>query len=206
MLRIWGRTTSVNVQKVMWAVGELGLAHERIDAGLAYGKVNEPWYRAMNPNGRVPVIDDDGFVLWESNAIVRYLARRHGEGTLWPADPRTAAAADRWMDWATTTMHPVMTPLFWGLIRTPAEKRDLKAIESDRQKMEEIMALLDAHLARQPFVAGEAFSMGDIPVGCFAFRWRALPIARGSHPHLEAWAARLEARPAYRAHVMLPLS
>jgi glutathione S-transferase len=206
MLKIWGRTSSVNVQKVTWAVGELDLPHERIDAGLAYGQVNEPWYRAMNPNGRVPVIDDDGFILWESNAIVRYLARRYGMGTLCPEDARSAAAADRWMDWATTTVHPVMTPLFWGLIRTAPEKRDLAAIESDRQKMEEIMAVLDTHLSKQPYVAGDAFTMGDIPVGAFTWRWRNLPIPRGAHPHLTAWAERLEARPAYRANVMLPLS
>lgn len=205
MLKIWGRTSSINVQKVMWAVSEMGIAHERIDAGLHYGVVNEPWYRAMNPNGRVPVIDDDGFVLWESNAIVRYLAASHGAGTLCPADPRVRASADRWMDWATTTMAPVMTPLFWGLIRTPAEKRDLKAIESDRVKMEEVMTLLDAHLANRPYVAGDAFTMGDIPVGCFTYRWNALPIIHGAHTNLARWYARLGGRPAYQKQVMHPL-
>ena len=167
MLKIWGRTSSINVQKVMWAVTELGLAHQRVDAGLHYGGVNEPWYRAMNPNGRVPLIDDDGFVLWESNAIVRYLAAKHGSGTLWPTDLRVRAGADRWMDWATTTMAPIMTPLFWGMIRTAPEKRNPQAIEADRLKMEEVMAILDAALAVRPYLAGDTFSMGDIPVGCF---------------------------------------
>ena len=205
MLKIWGRTSSINVQKVMWAVAELGIAHERVDAGLHYGGVNEPWYRAMNPNGRVPVIDDEGFVLWESNAIVRYLAARHGAGALCPADPKARADADRWMDWATTTMAPVMTPLFWGLIRTPAEKRDIKAIEAERVKMEEVMTLLDAHLATRPFVAGDAFTMGDIPVGCFTYRWRALPIIHGAHIHLARWFARLSGCAAYQKQVMHPL-
>ncbi|MBL8383921.1 MAG: glutathione S-transferase [Burkholderiales bacterium] len=205
MLKIWGRTSSVNVQKVMWAVAELGLAHERVDAGLHYGIVNEPWYRAMNPNGRVPVIDDDGFVLYESNAIVRYLAARHGAGTLCPADLQVRADADRWMDWATSTMAPVMTPLFWGMIRTPPEKRDAAAIEAERLKMEEVMAILDARLADRPYLAGASLTMGDIPAGCFTYRWYALPMPHGEHPHLARWYARLAERPAFRAQVMHPL-
>ena len=205
MLKIWGRTSSINVQKVMWAVTELGLAHQRVDAGLHYGGVNEPWYRAMNPNGRVPLIDDDGFVLWESNAIVRYLAAKHGSGTLWPTDLRVRAGADRWMDWATTTMAPIMTPLFWGMIRTAPEKRNPQAIEADRLKMEEVMAILDAALAVRPYLAGDTFSMGDIPVGCFTYRWYALPMAHGEHPHLARWYARLQEHAAFRDHVMLPL-
>ncbi len=206
MLKIWGRTNSINVQKVMWAVAELGLAHQRTDAGLHFGAVNETWYRAMNPNGRVPTIDDDGFVLWESNAIVRYLASKHGAGTLYPDDLQVRADADRWMDWATTTMAPLMTPLFWALIRTPVEKRDAAAIEDLRVKMEEVMRILDARLAQRPFVTGDTFTMGDIPVGCFTERWLALPIEHGEHPHLARWLARLEARPGFLAHVRQALS
>ncbi len=206
MLKIWGRISSVNVQKVMWAVRELGLAHERIDAGLHFGGVNEPWYRAMNPNGRVPVINDDGFVLYESNAITRYLSTQYGIGSLCPVDVQTRAAADRWMDWATTTMHPVMTPLFWGLIRTPVEKRDPAALDQHRTDMEGVMAILDAHLAQQPFVAGDTLTMGDIPVGCFTQRWSALPIEHGTHPHLNAWLERLRARPGFAQSVVMPLS
>ena len=206
MLKIWGRTNSINVQKVMWAVAEMGVAHQRTDAGLHFGGVNESWYRAMNPNGRVPTIDDDGFVLWESNAIVRYLASRHGAGSLYPDNLQTRADADRWMDWATTTMAPLMTPLFWGLIRTPVEKRDLAALEDLRTKMEEVMGVLDAQVSSRAFIAGDAFTMGDIPVGCFTQRWLALPIAHGEHPHLARWVARLEARPSYLAHVKLPLT
>ena len=205
MLKIWGRTSSVNVQKVMWTVAELGLAHERVDAGLHYGLVNEPWYRAMNPNGRVPVIDDGGFVLYESNAIVRYLAAKHGAGSLWHDNLKVRADGDRWMDWATSTVAPPLTPLFWGLIRTAPDKRNPEAIEVERLKTEEVMKILDARLADRPYVAGDTFTIGDIPLGCFAYRWYALPIEHGEHAHLRRWYERLQARPAFRANVMLPL-
>lgn len=206
MLKIWGRTNSINVQKVMWAVGELDISHERVDAGMQYGIVNEPWFRAMNPNGRVPTIDDDGFVLWESNAIVRYLARKYGARRLCSGSAQEWASADRWMDWSTTTMAPLMTPLFWGHIRTPTEKRNLAALEEQRVQMEQVMELLDANLATQDYVAGSALSIGDIAVGCFVHRWYALPMAHGDHPHVAAWYARLANRPAFKQHVMLPLS
>jgi glutathione S-transferase len=206
LLKIWGRTNSINVQKVMWTVGELSLAHERIDAGMQFGIVDEPWFRAMNPNGRVPTIDDDGFILWESNAIVRYLARKHNAGSLSPANAQTRASADRWMDWSTTTMAPLMTPLFWGHIRTAPEKRDLQALEAQRLQMEQVMKMLDAQLATSHYVAGNEITVGDIAVGCFVHRWYALPLQRGSHPHVAAWYARLSQRPAFRSHVMLPLS
>jgi glutathione S-transferase len=206
MLKIWGRPNSINVQKAMWLIAELGLPHERMDAGMQYGAVNEPWYRAMNPNGRVPTIDDEGFVLWESNAIVRYLAAKHGAGRYCPADPRSRADGDRWMDWATSTVAPVMTPLFWGLIRTAPEKRDAAAIEGCRLEMEKLAAILDAQLRGRAFLCGDALTMGDIPAGCFIYRWYALPIEHGDHPHLRAWYERLAARPAFREHVMLPLT
>ena len=227
MLKIWGRITSINVQKVMWAVAELGLPHQRIDAGLHFGGNNEDWYRAMNPNGRVPVIDDEGFVLWESNAIVRYLAARHARPsgssasqgssvapetgtpsavTLWPANVQVRADADRWMDWATSTMHPVMTPLFWGLIRTPPEKRDAAALDSLRVQMEDIMQILDRQLAVRPYVAGDMFTMGDIPAGCFVQRWLALPMAHGEHSHLMRWIERLSVREGFIKHVRMELA
>jgi glutathione S-transferase len=206
MLKIWGRTNSINVQKVMWAVGELAIPHERLDAGMQFGAVDEPWFRAMNPNGRVPTIDDDGFILWESNAIVRYLARKHGGARLSPSNLQTYACADRWMDWSTTTMTPLMTALFWGYIRTAPEKRDPKALEEVRLQMEQVMRVLDANLTSKAYVAGAEISIGDIPIGCFAHRWYALPMEHGSHPHVDAWYARLSQRPAFRAHVMLPLS
>ena len=206
MLKIWGRITSVNVQKVMWAIAELGLPHERVDAGLHFGGVNEDWYRAMNPNGRVPVINDDGFVLWESNTIVRYLAASYGTDTLCPSSPRVRADAERWMDWATSTMNPVMTPLFWGLIRTPPEKRDAAALDALRLQMEDVMRILDQQLAARAYLTGDHFTMGDIPAGCFAQRWLALPMAHGAHPHLTRWLERLAGRAGFLNHVRMELA
>src|SRR6266849_7004952 len=133
MIKIWGRNTSVNVQKVMWAVGELELPHERIDVGGAFGKNKEPAYLAMNPNGLVPTLEEDGFLLWESNAIVRYLAAKYGAGSLEPAELRVRASASRWMDWQLTVCAPAIQPLFWALIRTPPEKRDPAAIDAAKE-------------------------------------------------------------------------
>ena len=206
MLKIWGRSNSINVQKVMWVVGELAIPHQPIDAGMQFGVVDEPWFRAMNPNGRIPTIDDDGFILWESNAIVCFLASKYGAGNLSPASAKTYACADRWMDWSITTLAPLITPLFWGYIRTPVEKRNLSELEVHRLQMEQVLPVLDAHLANKHYVAGDPFSFGDIPVGCFVHRWLALPIERGDHPHVAAWYARLCERPAFQKHVMLPLS
>ena len=206
MLKVWGRITSVNVQKVMWAIAELGLPHERVDAGLHFGGVNQDWYRAMNPNGRVPVINDDGFVLWESNTIVRYLAAKVGAEPLWPSSLRVRADAERWMDWATSTMNPVMTPLFWGLIRTLPEKRDAAALDTLRLQMEDVMRILDQQLSARAYLAGDRFTMGDIPAGCFAQRWLALPMAHGEHPHLTGWLERLAARPGFLQHVRMELA
>ena len=202
MLRIWGRTTSINVQKVMWAVGELKLPHERIDVGGSFGKNNEAAYLAMNPNGLVPTLEEDDFVLWESNAIVRYLAAKYGAGTLAPADLRERASASRWMDWQLTVCAPAIQPLFWGLIRTPPEKRDMAAIDGAKEKMAGIMKILDAELGNSAYVAGDAFSMGDIPVGLIAYRYRRLVPDRPAFANLERWFTGLEARPAFKEQVL----
>src|ERR687888_713936 len=147
MLKVWGRKNSSNVQKVMWAVGELGLAHERIDIGGPFGKNREPAYLAMNPNGLVPTLEeDDGFLLWESNTIVRYLAAKHEAAVLEPADLQTRALASKWMDWQLTVMGPAITPVFWGLIRTPPEKRDHAAIDAGKTKTTAAAQILDAQL------------------------------------------------------------
>jgi glutathione S-transferase len=205
MLKIWGRTNSVNVKKVLWAAEELGLKYERVDAGMQYGVVNSPEYRCLNPNGLVPTIEDDGYVLWESHSIVRYLAARYGAGTLWPEDPRVRGDAERWMDWVYTLWTP-LRPVFWGLIRTPPEKRDAAAIEAARQRAAELLGILDAWLAERPFVAGASLTMGDIPIGCHVQLWMRMPLERPRHGNLEAWFARLCARPAYRTLVDTPLS
>ena len=202
MLKIWGRTTSINVQKVMWAVGELGLPHERIDIGGAFGKNNEPAYLAMNPNGLVPTLEEDGFLLWESNSIVRYLAAKYGAGSLEPADLRARASASRWMDWQLTICAPAIHPLFWGLIRTPPEKRDHAAINAAKDKMAGVMKILEAQLGKTAHVAGDALSMGDIPVGLIAYRYRRLVPERPVFTNIERWFAELEQRPAFKEHVL----
>jgi glutathione S-transferase len=205
MLRIWGRTNSVNVKKAMWCVQELGLQYERIDAGMQFGVVNTPEYRKMNPTGLVPTIDDDGFVLWESHSIVRYLCAKHSAGNLWPTDLRARADAERWMDWA-FSFQGAMRNVFWGLIRTPPEKRDAKAIAEGCKKSAEFAGILDKVLATRPYVAGAAFTMGDIPIGCEVQRWMRVPIERPALPGLQAWFDRLLARAPFRQHVDLPLT
>jgi glutathione S-transferase len=202
MIKIWGRNTSVNVQKVMWAVGELGLPHERIDVGGPFGKNNEPAYLAMNPNGLVPTLEEDGFVLWESNAIVRYLAAKYGAGTLEPADLRLRARASSWMDWQLTVASPALTPVFWGLVRTPPEKRDQAAIEASKIKTIAAMKIVDAHLANSAFLAGDTLSVGDIPAALMAYRFRRLVPERPALEHLERWFAAIEQRPAFKQHVL----
>jgi glutathione S-transferase len=205
MLKIWGRRNSINVQKVLWCADELGLAYENVEIGGAFGRNREPWYLALNPNGLVPTIEDGETVVWESNSIVRYLAARYGAGRLWPEDAAARSQADRWMDWQLSALGG-MTTLFWGWVRTPPEKRDLAALETARQSTADVWRRLDGHLAGRGYVAGAAFGMGDIPVGAMCYRWQALPIERPELPNLAAWYARLSERPAYRRHVMVPMT
>lgn len=206
MLKIWGRTNSINVQKVLWSCAEMKVTYERIDAGMQFGVNNTPEFRALNPNGLVPMIDDDGFVLWESHAIVRYLARKHGLGTLCPADPRTAADADRWMEWYSTTLWNHMRPVFWNLVRTPPEKRNLAEVEDNRQKLAGYLAMADSHLAKNEYLAGTQFSMGDIPLAVLSHRWFSLGIERPAMPNFERWFKTVSARPAFQQHCAAPLT
>lgn len=202
MLKIWGRVNSVNVQKVMWAIAELKIPHERVDAGMQFGVVNTPEYRKLNPNGRVPTIEDGDLVMWESNACVRYLYAKYGP----PRTPEQRAPADKWMDWTSSTVHPPLTTLFWGYIRTPPEKRDPAALGAARNQAAEVLRIADAALSSQPYVAGADLTMGDIPLGCFVNRWFQLPIERPELKNLASWYERLEARPSFKQHVMIPLS
>ena len=208
MLKIWGRNTSSNVQKAMFAIGELGLAHQRIDIGGQFGKNREPPYLAMNPNGLVPTLEeDDGFQLWESNSIVRYLAAKHGAGTLEPADPHMRARAGQWMDWQLSVYGPAITPVFWGLIRMPPEQRDNKAIADGKVRTTAAVQILDAHFAKNAYAAGDVFSMGDIPMAVMSYRYRELVPERPAFPNFERWYAAIASRPAFRDHVLsIPLS
>jgi glutathione S-transferase len=206
MLKVWGRKNSANVQKAMWGVGELELAYERIDIAGAFGKNKEPAYLALNPNGLVPTLQDGDFVLWEANSIVRYLAGLHGKGTLEPADPKQRALASQWMDWQLSVLGPAIHATFWGLVRTPPEQRDLAAIESSKAKTTAAIKMLDAQLGRTAYVAGDAFSMGDIPVGVFSYRFHTLVTDRPPLPNFERWYAAIAARPAFHEHILsMPL-
>ena len=203
MIKIWGRKTSSNVQKAMWAVGELGLPHERIDIGGPFGKNKEAAYLAMNPNGLVPTLEEeDGFLLWESNSIVRYLAGKHDKnGVLEPRDPKQRALASQWMDWQLSVAGPAIHGAFWGLIRTPPEKRDMAAIAASQEKISAAMQLLDAQLAKTQYVAGPNFSYGDIPVGIMCYRYVQLVPQRPATPHVDRWYAAISSRQAFKDHV-----
>jgi glutathione S-transferase len=204
MLKIWGRKTSVNVQKVMWAAAELGLPHERIDAGGPFGKTDTPEYGILNPNRLVPVIDDDGFTMYESNACVRYLANRYGKAGLMPADYMGAARADQWMDWSITTLYPdVITTLFQQFVRVTAAERNMAQVDAAGKRAGDKFGILNAQLAGKPFILGDALTMADISVGTLLFRYYTMSITRPSLPNVEAYYQRLTSRKAYQDHAMI---
>ncbi|MDQ0739519.1 glutathione S-transferase family protein [Pseudomonas sp. W4I3] len=205
MLKIWGRKNSSNVRKALWCAEELGLDYEAIDAGGAFGVVDTPQYRALNPNGRVPMIEDGDFVLWESNTIVRYLCAKHASD-FYPSDLQARASAEKWMDWTTSTLADPFKAVFWGIVRTPAEQRNWDSINAGRQACIDALTTVDQALAEQPYLSGAAFGIGDIPLGCFAYPWFEMPIERPAMPNLEAWYQRLKQRPAYRKAVMTALT
>ncbi len=209
MLNIWGRMSSINVKKVVWAAQELHLPFERAEAGGAFGVVKTPAYIAMNPNSLVPAIDDDGYVLWESNVIVRYLCAKHSPGNLYPADLQVRFQAERWMDWQQTTANPAGREAFIQWIRTAPEQRSQDAIDKSVAAMSPKLALLDAHFATSVFAVGNRFTMADIPLACEIQRWWGLPHPqppRLVYPHIDRWYAGMLARPASRGVLDLPLS
>jgi glutathione S-transferase len=193
MRRLWGRLTSVNVQKAVWGLDEAGLDYERVEAGGAHGVVDDPAYRAMNPNGLVPTLEEDGFTLWESNAILRYLAVVAPALAL-PADPHMRAHVEQWVDWQATSFTPAMRDAFWQLFR--AAEPDRALIADSLRKSEAMAAILDAHLADRTYMVGERFGIADIALGCAAHRWLNLPAERVERPALRRWYARIAARPA----------
>jgi glutathione S-transferase len=204
MLKVYGRKTSVNVQKVMWAVAELGLPHTRADVGGPFGGTDTPEYGAMNPNRLVPVIDDEGFILWESAAIVRYLSERYGRGKLAPEGHHSYARADQWMEWAgTTLMQPIIGTCFLQMIRVQAAVRDTKAVSAAALTAGEKLAILDSHLADRQFIVGEQLTMADILVGSLLYRYFNLAIQRPRLVNVDLYYRRLTARPAYQQHVMV---
>ena len=206
MLLIWGRLTSINVKKVVWAAQELGIPFERRDAGGAFGIVSTPEFRKLNPNSLIPVIEDGGFVLYESNTIVRYLCAKHAAGTLYPDDLTARFDAERWMDWQQTTLNRASRDVFWQLIRTKPEERDHAAMERSHTATDALFAQLDAHLAGRDFIGGTRFGMADIPLGVEAHRWYGLPIERTPRPNVERWFAALKGRDAARGILDMALS
>ena len=206
MLKILGRNNSSNVQKVIWACEELGLQYTREDVGGPFGGNDEPEYLAINPNGLVPTIVDENLVLWESNAIVRYLSNKHRPNLLLPEDPAERATADQWMDWQQTTVGPAMVPVFWGLVRTAPESRDHDAINTSRDRYEHFMSMLNERLGVSQHVAGSEFSMADIPVGIMAYRWFNLDIERADLVNLARWYEGLTQRPAFKNNIMIGLT
>lgn len=203
MLTIWGRLNSHNVKKIAWFAHELGLEYVRHDVGGRFGM--DAAYLARNPNALIPTIDDDGLVLWESNAILRYLAARHGGETFWPAYPAARALADRWMDWQ-FGYADAQRDAFLGLIRTPEAERDPAKIARSASACAHQMRILDTQLAATPWLSGDAFGIGDIPMGVYVHTWSTLEIERPDLPHVAAWYARLRERPGYDGQVMIPLS
>jgi glutathione S-transferase len=196
MLKIWGRMSSINVKKVVWTAQELALDIQRTEAGGLFGVVKTPEYMALNPNSLVPVIEDEDYVLWESNVIVRYLAAKHSPGDMYPTDLRERFDAERWMDWQQTTLNPASRPGFWQLVRTPPEQRDAAVIAESNAVVEALMAVLDAHLAQRSFMVGERFTVADIPIACEIHRWFGLPQQRQGRPHVERWYDSMRARQA----------
>jgi glutathione S-transferase len=207
-LTIWGRANSVNVQKVLWCLRELDLAYERIDAGMQFGRNSEPDYLAMNPNGRVPTLVEGDFVLWESNSIMRYLCIAHRpDSPIYPREPKRRAAVDRWLDWTLSTVQPVDRPVFWALVRTPPEKRDMAAIQKDVDAEALVWRIADHHLSTRRFIEGDDFTIADIAVGAYARRWLGVEgITRPQQPHLERWLTLMADRPGFAQFIAPPMS
>jgi glutathione S-transferase len=204
MIKLWGRRSSINVQKVLWTLGEIGAPFERIDAGGAHGGLDTPEFRALNPHGRIPVIDDGGRVVWESNAIVRYLCARYSSGGLAPSEPGARAQADQWMDWCATTLQPAFMDFFWSWYRTPEAQRDPARNAALIARAHQLFATLGQAVAGRPGLVEERLTMADIPAGALLYRYFTLEITRPSLPRLEAWYADLCRRQAYQEGVMLP--
>jgi glutathione S-transferase len=207
-LTVWGRVNSVNVQKVLWCLRELDLAYERIDAGMAFRRTGEPEYLAMNPNGRIPTLVHGDFVLWESNSIMRYLVLAYApQSPLYPQAPKLRASVDRWLDWTLSTLQPVERPVFWALVRTPVEARDMGAIQKDVDAAAAEWRIVDAELATRSFIATDYFTLADIAFGAYARRWFGVEgIHKPKLAHLERWFAQISGRPGFRQFVAPPLS
>ena len=208
MITLWGRNNSTNVKKVLWVLEELELPFEQIQAGLQHGVNNTPEYLAMNPTGLVPLLKDDATnsVLWESNAIVRYLAAQYGQSKLWIEEPAKRAQMEKWMEWANSTLTPNHRKILMGYVRTPPEKRDNAAIEAAIKESETLFALMDNALAKQTWFSGEAFGLGDIAIAPFVYNMFNSGLTWQSHPNLERWYQQLTELPSFQKVVLIPVT
>ncbi|HDL8443017.1 TPA: glutathione S-transferase [Yersinia enterocolitica] len=206
MLTVWGRNNSTNVKKVLWCLEELGVSYERVDVGGQYGKLNDPLYRSLNPNSLIPCLQDGDFILWESNTIVRYLAAQYGDNALYLPEAKQRAAAEKWMDWATSSVVEPFKAVFIGLVRTAPELQDKAKIAHGIDQLNALMAIADEALSKQIYLSGDKFGIGDIPLGCLAYAWFNLPIERPELPHLQRWYQSLTHRTAFQKVIDIGLS
>jgi glutathione S-transferase len=217
MLKLWGRPTSGRTQKVLWTLAEIDLPFDLILASgemgpggsvakgnKPFGLVDTPQYRAMNPNGRVPTIDDDGFVLWESNSIVRYLAMQYAPDLLYGNDIRTFASASRWLDWENNELLPPQHDMVMHLIRLPEEQRDAQKLEKARLAFVKRLAIMETELGRTRYMCGERFTYGDIAVGLRVHRWRLFQLACPPFPNIDRWYKEITSRPAFNVWTAAP--
>lgn len=203
MIKVWGRKTSVNVQKVLWALDELAQPFERVDVGGPFGGLDTPEFGTLNPNRKIPVLEDGSLVLWESAAIVRHLAETYGNGGLGPTDLKQRAIANQWTEWAATTIYSdLIGQVFQPLIRVTAAERDNTAVATAAARLGTNLQILDGALGSQPFIAGDELTFADIIVGALMYRYMTLPIERPALGNVEAWYERLKTRPAYQTHIM----
>jgi glutathione S-transferase len=205
MIEVWGRRSSINVQKVMWTISELGLAFDRHTVGGSFGGNRDRAFLDLNPNGLVPVIRDGDIVMFESNAIVRYLSARYGEGRLRPTSPLALAAAEQWMEWQHGTVAPLISTIFMNKVRKPAADCDHRAVNAAVSRLPDALAIADRALADRTWFAGEEFSFGDIVLGCFMWRYSGLDVQKPAFANILRWFEALKTRPAYREWVMVPV-
>lgn len=196
-MTLWGRLSSANVQKAVWALEEVGVEYRQIDKGGKFGGLDEPAYRALNPNGLVPTLEDGNVTVWESHAIVRYLSAEYASGLLWPVEPQDRAVVDQWTDWAATTFQPAWIGVYAQLVRLPKDQQNPEVLAANLARANGLYAILDRQLAKTPYVAGENFTYADIVIGVSMYRWTTMGIELLDRPHLDAWHKRLTARPAY---------
>ncbi|WFQ81442.1 glutathione S-transferase family protein [Xenorhabdus sp. SF857] len=206
MLTIWGRKNSSNVKKVLWCLEELNVPYQQIDVGGKFGKLNDPEYLRMNPNAVIPCLQEDDFILWESNAIVRYIAAKFGKDSLYPADLQERASVEKWMDWVGCNLFAPIKQFVISFIRTPADQRDPKIIAQSVTEIEKWLKIVDDTLSNQQYLAGDKFGMADISLAPLAYLWLNVEIERPSLPNLERWYQLLTERPAFKKIVMIEIN